>query len=431
VLDHGNHNHDSQHAAVDELELRRPPKRKGFLAPHKWVSYDVYGQPGLRDRQGMPVTQSPVGNPALFTGRELDNESSLYHYRARTYDASTGRLLQRDPLGYISSLSQHEYADSSPAANTDPTGLSPETERLEAAWAEARGMVSALRGYAEAMSALFKGLQDQADAARQAADDARRAADEAKAKADAAWEAFWSFLFDVMDGHNGYCPSDFDQAQDLWDAALAADNAAQDAADHAADLEAWADHLDRLASDAFQSLQQAQRDLAASMRLAGEARRALLTEQRNNHGELRVPGDPPPGDSAQDDGAEHIPSGREVLIDRINEINKMPGKLEKIGEIIDQVSIGLAVVSMGESAAVGALRAKFPAKMGKIELHHITPKYLGGDPSGPTIPIDGAYHQLITNAFRSAWSYGRTRPSSNQLRDIMKMVYDMFPLPGK
>ena len=31
-------------------------------------------------------TVSSVGNPYLFTGRELDSESGLYNYRARKYD---------------------------------------------------------------------------------------------------------------------------------------------------------------------------------------------------------------------------------------------------------------------------------------------------------------------------------------------------------
>src|SRR5690606_26361734 len=50
-----------------------------------------------------------------------------------------------------------------------------------------------------------------------------------------------------------------------------------------------------------------------------------------------------------------------------------------------------------------AAQKQFPNKAGKIEQHHITPKYLGGDPKGPTVPLDAAYHQQITNAFRDAW----------------------------
>ena len=42
----------------------------------------------------------------------------------------------------------------------------------------------------------------------------------------------------------------------------------------------------------------------------------------------------------------------------------------------------------------------YPNKAGIIEQHHITPQYLGGAADGPTVPLDAAYHQQITNAFR-------------------------------
>ena len=72
---------------------------------------------------------------------------------------------------------------------------------------------------------------------------------------------------------------------------------------------------------------------------------------------------------------------------------------------------------------------RYPNKAGKIEYHHVTPKYLGGDPAGPTVPLDGAYHQMITNAFRAEWGYGQGIPSSEQLAQIMDRVYTQFPLP--
>ncbi len=50
--------------------------------------YDVYGQPSA---------PSTVGNRFLFTGREYDSETGLYHYRARGYHPGIGRFGQRDP----------------------------------------------------------------------------------------------------------------------------------------------------------------------------------------------------------------------------------------------------------------------------------------------------------------------------------------------
>ena len=86
------------------------------------VTYDVYGQPTIRDQQGNGITQSAIGNPYLFTGREYDGAMGRYSYRARAYDANLGRFLQRDSLEFASGVSLYEYAASSPFVYTDPTG---------------------------------------------------------------------------------------------------------------------------------------------------------------------------------------------------------------------------------------------------------------------------------------------------------------------
>lgn len=71
----------------------------------------------------------------------------------------------------------------------------------------------------------------------------------------------------------------------------------------------------------------------------------------------------------------------------------------------------------------------YPNLSGKVQQHHITPKYLGGAESGKKVPLDAAYHQQITNAFRKAWPYGQEAPDSSQLKVIIKKVYSEFPLP--
>ncbi|MBB1139573.1 hypothetical protein [Myroides sp. WP-1] len=81
------------------------------------------------------------------------------------------------------------------------------------------------------------------------------------------------------------------------------------------------------------------------------------------------------------------------------------------------------------SGLVKSAQKLYPSKAGKIELHHITPKYLGGPKNGPLVPLDAAYHQIITNEFRLLWPYGKGVPSSTQLQYIMKHVYSKYPLP--
>ncbi len=88
----------------------------------EWVTYDVYGQPIIRDQQGNVITQSAIANPYLFTGREYDAEDALYFYRASTYDPSLGRFLQRDPLGYRDGPNAYQCCRDRVMTATDPLG---------------------------------------------------------------------------------------------------------------------------------------------------------------------------------------------------------------------------------------------------------------------------------------------------------------------
>lgn len=38
--------------------------------------------------------------PYTYTGREYDAETGMYFYRARYYDASIGRFISEDPIGF-------------------------------------------------------------------------------------------------------------------------------------------------------------------------------------------------------------------------------------------------------------------------------------------------------------------------------------------
>lgn len=94
-------------------------------------TYDAYGGVTVLDAAYTPLPlnawgtpHSAVGNPWLFTGRQLDEESGLYYYRTRHYHPGQGRFIQRDSLGYVTGLNLYEYVRSSPTRYVDPSGMS-------------------------------------------------------------------------------------------------------------------------------------------------------------------------------------------------------------------------------------------------------------------------------------------------------------------
>jgi hypothetical protein len=71
----------------------------------------------------------------------------------------------------------------------------------------------------------------------------------------------------------------------------------------------------------------------------------------------------------------------------------------------------------------------YPDKVGRFEEHHFWPRYLGGPKNGRTFKLPAPYHQLITNAFRQRWEYGRSPPDPQVAQQIMMKVYADHPIP--
>jgi RHS repeat-associated protein len=88
--------------------------------------YDVYGEPTIYNKSDSEVTSqvSPLGNPFMFTGREWDGNYiiGLYHYRARAYNPSSGRFLQRDR---VPKMNPYVYVRNRPTRLVDPNGQQP------------------------------------------------------------------------------------------------------------------------------------------------------------------------------------------------------------------------------------------------------------------------------------------------------------------
>lgn len=62
-------------------------------------------------------------NPYRYTGRRLEPEWGIFHYRARYYDPALGRFLETDPVLYADQMNLYIYVDGNPLASIDPMGM--------------------------------------------------------------------------------------------------------------------------------------------------------------------------------------------------------------------------------------------------------------------------------------------------------------------
>ena len=76
------------------------------------IAYDAWGSP----QAGNPI-------PYAFTGREWDEASGMYYYRARWYDARDARFRSEDPIGFEGGWNLTAYAFGQPTRFLDPSGL--------------------------------------------------------------------------------------------------------------------------------------------------------------------------------------------------------------------------------------------------------------------------------------------------------------------
>jgi len=71
------------------------------------------------------ITTATGSNPNRFrfTGREWDQETGFYYYRARYYDPNAGRFLSEDPIAFKGGINFYRYVRNSASNLSDPSGL--------------------------------------------------------------------------------------------------------------------------------------------------------------------------------------------------------------------------------------------------------------------------------------------------------------------
>ena len=77
----------------------------------------------------------------MFPGQYYDQETGLHYNTFRTYDPTTGRYLEADPIGQRGGINVFLYAENNPVRYTDPLGLCP------GCFAGATGTGGALGGF--------------------------------------------------------------------------------------------------------------------------------------------------------------------------------------------------------------------------------------------------------------------------------------------
>ena len=85
-------------------------------------AYSPFGKQTILDSTGSEIGVSAVGNNYGYTGRYLDTEVELWHFRARYFSDELGRFTSRDPLGYVDGMNLYNgyFAE---GFNLDPLGF--------------------------------------------------------------------------------------------------------------------------------------------------------------------------------------------------------------------------------------------------------------------------------------------------------------------
>ena len=98
-------------------DLAEYDEQTGITSIVNHIQYDAFGTVTSE-------TNAAVDTIFGFTGRESDEESDLYYYRARYYDPHLGQFASEDPLGFeAKDPNLSRYVGNGPVDAMDPSGL--------------------------------------------------------------------------------------------------------------------------------------------------------------------------------------------------------------------------------------------------------------------------------------------------------------------
>jgi RHS repeat-associated protein len=122
ILAQENAGGETQWLLTDHLGTTRDiVNNSGSVVNH--LQYDTFGN---------VTSETGAGQSSryLYTGREYDNATGLHYYRARYYDASIGKFISEDPIGFGGGdYSLNRYVGNKVVFNLDPSGL--DSEKLK------------------------------------------------------------------------------------------------------------------------------------------------------------------------------------------------------------------------------------------------------------------------------------------------------------
>jgi RHS repeat-associated protein len=92
------------------------------------ISYEEYYPYGSTSYQSVRSGVEVSAKRYRYTGKERDEETSLYHHGMRYYAPWLARWTSCDPLGIAGGINIYAYVSASPIRLSDPSGTSPQDE---------------------------------------------------------------------------------------------------------------------------------------------------------------------------------------------------------------------------------------------------------------------------------------------------------------